>query len=60
MMKGTLRTTENGHHIWTRGITIEKAIDRFGKLGSVTKSGNRLTVARFCGGKINAEFFPCK
>ena len=59
---GTLKTTENGSHTWTRfggNVTIETVIKRFEKLGTVTRRGNKLTVTRFCGGKIKAEFFPC-
>jgi hypothetical protein len=58
-MTGTLRTTENGSHAWTKGLTIERAIERFEKLGTVTRRGNKLTVTRFCGSKMKAEFFPC-
>lgn len=58
-MTGTLRATENGSHTWTRGVTIEKAIERLEKLGTVTRRNNKLTVTRWCGGKIKAEFFPC-
>jgi len=59
MMTGTLKTTENGSHTWTRGTTIDRAVERFKKLGTVTRRNNKLTVTRFCGGKIRAEFFPC-
>ena len=57
-MTGTLRTTENGIHTWTKGVTIDNALARFAKLGTVKRIGNSLTVDRFCGGKIKAEFFP--
>lgn len=59
-MTGTLKTTENGSHTWTKGITIEKAVERFGKLGTVSRRGDSWTVTRFCGGKIKAKFFPSR
>ena len=60
-MSGTLKITENGSHTWAKGMTIDRAIERFRKLGTVTRRGNKLTVTRFNGSKIKAEFFlPCK
>jgi len=59
MPHGSIKCVENGSHTWTKGTTIEKAIERFGKLGTVTRRKNKMTVTRFCGGKIKAEFFPC-
>jgi hypothetical protein len=60
-MNGTLKMTEGGSHTWVKGITIDRAIERFRKLGTVTRRGNKLTVTRFSGSKIKAEFFlPCK
>ena len=60
-MNGTLKMTEGGSHTWAKGITIDRAIERFRKLGTVTRRGNKLTVTRFDGSKIKAEFFlPCK
>ena len=60
-MNGTLKMTQNGSHIWAKGITIDRAIERLNKLGTVTRRGNKLTVTRFSGSKIKAEFFlPCK
>jgi len=55
---GTLRITENGSHTWVRGTTLDFAIERLKRLGDVKQRGNKLSVTRFCGGRIRAEFFP--
>jgi hypothetical protein len=59
-LTGTMRTTENGAHTWSKGITLAQAAARFAQLGDVKQKGNIFTVTRWCGGKFKAEFFPSK
>ncbi len=55
---GSLRTSENGSHSYHNGMTFLQALARLSRLGEVEQDGYRITVIRWDGGTINAEFRP--